>query len=94
MLIMGWLTPKYSHAREIKNLKEYYEERLKEKDRHHLEFVESLRGTQDVTLQALTQSVHNTEKLVGIVDELIDLSRVATPALVARQDVLEGRNET
>lgn len=91
---MGWVTPRYITSREIRNLKEYYEKRLEEKDRHHQEVMDNLRAAQDTTQQALTQAVHNTQRLVGIIDELSDLTRVAAPALVARQDVLEGRNES
>lgn len=104
LFIMGWLTPKYLVVREIKNLKEYHEARIRENNkahedaikeiqRHHEEVVSNLRTSQDVAQQALTQAVHNNQRLVGVVDDLTDLARVATPALVARQDVLEGRHD-
>lgn len=93
LFLMGWLTPRYTLNREIKNLKEYYEKRLEEKDAHHKEIVDNLRAGIDFTQQALSTSVNNNQRLVGIVDDLSDLTRVATPALVARQDVLEGRHD-
>lgn len=94
LLFMGWITPRYVVTREIKNLKEYYETRLIEQQRHHTEVVSNLRMSQDSTQQALTQAVHNTQRLVGILDDYADLTRVAAPALVARQDVLEGRHDS
>lgn len=105
LFILGWLTPKYLVAREIKNLKEYYDKRieeltkshdkaLEEKERHHAEIVSNLRAGLDTSQQALSQAVHNTQRLVGILDDYADLTRVAAPALVARQDVLEGRHDS
>lgn len=105
LFILGWLTPKYLVSREIKNLKEYYDKRIEElqrahdlaisqKEAHHAEVVANLRASQDAAQQALTQAVHNTQRLVGILDDYADLTRVAAPALVARQDVLEGRHDS
>ena len=94
LFFMGWVTPRYVYSREIRNLKEFYEKRLEEKDRHHNEVIENLRSGLDTSQKALTQAVHNTQRLVGIIDDFADLTRVATPALVARQDVLEGRDDS
>jgi len=104
LLFMGWVTPRYILTREIKNLKEYYENRLEQQEKshnkivtelekHHDEVVTNLRSSQDVAQQALAQAVHNNQRLVRILDDYADLTRIAAPALVARQGVLEGRND-
>ena len=93
MLLLGWLVPKKISDREMKRVVEYYEGRLKEKDEYHGEIVKNLRDTADANTQALMQAVMNQQRLVTIVDEYANLTRVATPALVARQQVLEGRND-
>jgi len=90
---MGWLVPKKISDREVRRLEEYYKNRIKEIEEHHEEILDNLRRSQDVSEQALTLSVHNTQRLVSLLDEYTNLARVATPALVARQDVLEGRHE-
>jgi hypothetical protein len=105
LFFMGWVTPRYILSREIKNLKDYYENRLEEQskahtmivsalEKHHEEVVTNLRSSQDVAQQALTQAVHNNQRVVRILDDYADLTRIAAPALVARQDVLEGRNDS
>lgn len=105
LFFMGWVTPRYILSREIKNLKDYYEKRLQAQEishnkiisgmeKHHDEVVSNLRSGLDTNQQALTQAVHNNQRLVGILDDFADLTRVAAPALVARQDVLEGRNDS
>ena len=93
LFFMGWVTPRYAVSREIKNLKEYYENILEEKDRHHDEVVSNLRSGLDTSQQALTQAVHNNQRLVGLLDDYTDLTRAAIPALIARQNVLEERND-
>lgn len=93
-MLIGWLNPKRATDRQIKELKEFYEARLAERERHYDAEIENLRNGLDTSQQALTQAVHNTQRLIGIVDDYADLTRVATPALVARQDVLEGRHDS
>lgn len=93
-MLIGWLNPKRATDRQMKELKEFYEARLAEKERHHEIEIANLRHGFDTSQQALNQAVHNTQRLIGIVDDYADLTRVATPALVARQDVLEGRHDS
>lgn len=94
LLIMGWLVPRRNHDKEMLRQQRYYEERLDELEKHHAVILQHLRATQDTTQQALTQAVHNTQRLVGIIDDFADLTRVATPALVVRQEVLEGHHDS
>ena len=93
-MLVGWLNPKRITDKQIKELKEFYEARLEERERHYDAELENLRKGFDSSGQALMQAVHNTQRLIGIVDDYADLTRVATPALVARQDVLEGRHDS
>lgn len=105
LLIMGWLVPRRNHDKEMLRQQKYYDARIEalvkahqesmvELRQHHTAILDHLRATQDTTQQALTQAVHNTQRLVGIIDDFADLTRVATPALVVRQEVLEGRHDS
>lgn len=90
---MGWLVPKKISDREVRRLEKYYEARIEELEEHHQAILANLRQAQDISAQALTQSIHNMHRLVAIVDEQSVLARVAAPALVARQEVLEGQHD-
>jgi uncharacterized protein (DUF488 family) len=93
LLLMGWLVPKKISDREVRRLEEYYLARIAEIEEHHREVLRTLREAQDLFQEALSRSIKNNQRLVDLNNEYAELARVSTPALVARQEVLEGQHD-
>jgi archaellum component FlaC len=76
------------------NQKEYYEGRIADLKSGHSEISTDLRTTRETTSQALQGAIHNTTRLISQVDELQELTRVATPVLIARAAVENANDST
>jgi len=94
LLLMGWLVPKKISDREVRRLEEYYLARIAEIEEHHREVLHTLREAQDLFQEALSRSIKNNQRLVDLNNEYAELARVSTPALIARQEVLEGQHDS
>lgn len=95
-VILGVLQPKYVVSKQLTakdelytEMKTYYESRIADLKEMHESVASDLRRTSDLNQQALGVAVDNNRKLVDQQDEMLNLARVATPALIARTNALE-----
>ena len=93
-IVLGKLNPSRVSDKLIKKQEEFYEGRIADLKDHHREVEQNLRASNDATRQALEQAIQNNMMLANLVNEYSELTRVATPALIARLEVLEGRHDS
>lgn len=72
--------------------KAYYEGRISDIAAAHKDQVQELRTARDNYSTALQGAVDNVSKLIAQVDELQELSRAATPAILGARQAAEGRS--
>lgn len=76
----------------IAALELYYEGRITDINTAHAERGADLRHVAETNARALQTAVDNTQKLVGIVDELTEIARVTAPAILAARNAAEATN--
>jgi len=78
---------------QIAELKLYYEGRISDMEKAHVERGADLRHVAEVQARALQTAVDNSQKLIRQNDELLDLARTTAPAIVAARRAAEERND-
>lgn len=85
-------TQQTNHNALVEAQKTYYEGRIAELNAGFTERLGEIRRTNDTISSALQGAVDNVTKLIAQVDELQELTRVATPVIVAQRAAVESND--
>lgn len=92
LLLTGRLVTKKTKDELVTAQKEYYEGRITDIKAGYEDRLTEMRSTNETMSRALSGAVDNVTKLISQVDELQELTRVATPAIVAARSAAENQN--
>ena len=90
LLLTGRLVTKKTKDELVNAQKEYYEGRITDIKAGYEDRLTEMRTTGETMSRALSGAVDNVTKLISQVDELQELTRVATPAIVAARSAAEN----
>lgn len=92
LLLTGKLVTKRTKDELISAQKDYFEGRISDIKASYEERLSEMRNTNSTLTTALQGAVSNVSNLISQVDELQELTRVATPAIVAARQAAENDN--
>ena len=92
LLLTGRLVTKKTKDELVEAQKEYYEGRITDIKAGYEDRLTEMRNTNETMSRALSGAVDNVTKLISQVNEMQELARVATPALVAARSAAESTN--
>lgn len=81
-----------SKDEQLATQKSYYEGRIADIKSGHSERMDEVRKSRDTLSEALQGAIDNVTKLIAQVEELQELTRAATPVMVAQRAAAEDQN--
>lgn len=92
LLLTGRLVTKKTKDELVKAQKDYFEGRIDDIKTSYEERLSEMRNTNATLTEALQGAVGNVTNLIGQLDEMQELTRIATPAIVAARNAAENTN--